>query len=661
MGISEDTKPNPQSDAYEGEEMVEVTGLRQRNRPNGFNGESDDQALTVEQAFESKPIPGWREQLTFRAFFVAFFLAVLFSVIVMKLSLTTGIIPSLNVAAGLLGFFFTRMWTVTLEKWGMLKQPFTRQENTVIQTAVVAAYGLAKQVKLLGKFFAGTFLWGFFQWFYTGGDDCGFVNFPTLGLKAYNNRFYFDFSPTYVGVGMICPYIVNISVLLGGILSWGLMWPLINNKKGEWYSASLPDSSLQGLQGYRVFISVALILGDGLYNFVKVLSHTFFALYKAWKIKSKLPITDSDGNVVSAETISFDDKRRTELFLKDQIPKKFALGGYVCLAIISIVTLPYIFKPLKCEDTEPNPQSDTYEGEEMVEVTGLRQRNIPNSSNGESDDQTLTVEQVFESSLWPSYHRWFAWVFLRTDVDRGYREVGDAEAAFHEAGEHGGSDCRGCGVWVGVQRKQVKLLGKFFVGTFLWGFFQWFYTGGDSCGFANFPTLGLKAYDNKFYFDFSPTYVGVGMICPHIVNISVLLGGILSWGLMWPLINNKKGEWYSASLPASSLDGLQGYRVFISIAMILGDGLYNFVKVLSHTLFVIYKVWKSKSKLPITDSDGNVVSSETVSFDDKRRTELFLNDQIPKKFALGGYVCVAIISIVTLPHIFESLKWYLYT
>lgn len=96
-----------------------------------------------------------------------------------------------------------------------------------------------------------------------------------------------------------------------------------------------------------MFIAVALILGDGLYNFVKVLSHTFLSLYSAWKIKPKLPITDGDGNVVSAETISFDDKRRIELFLKGQIPKKFALGGYVCLAIISIVTLPHIFKPLK--------------------------------------------------------------------------------------------------------------------------------------------------------------------------------------------------------------------------------------------------------------------------------------------------------------------------
>lgn len=67
-------------------------------------------------------------------------------------------------------------------------------------------------------------------------------------------RFYFDFSTTYVGAGMICPHTVNVSVLLGGILSWGLLWPLIAQKRGSWFDAKLPDSSLEGMQGYRVLL-----------------------------------------------------------------------------------------------------------------------------------------------------------------------------------------------------------------------------------------------------------------------------------------------------------------------------------------------------------------------------------------------------------------------
>ncbi|CAL5026353.1 unnamed protein product [Urochloa decumbens] len=420
------------------------SNLLRRRHGGGVAGEADGdgnaegEKVSVEQAFADKPVPSWSEQLTVRAFVVGALLSVLFSVIVMKLNLTTGIIPSLNVSASLLSFFLVRLWTKAIESMGLLKQPFTRQENTVIQTCVVSAYGIAfsggfgsylfamsstiakqateandalnikdphlgwmigfmflvsfvglfalvplrkimivdykltypsgtataylingfhtpegaelakKQVRTLGKYFSLSFLWAFFQWFYTAGDDCGFTSFPTLGLEAYKNKFYFDFSATYVGVGMICPYIVNVSLLLGGIISWGVMWPLISTKKGSWYSESLPDSSLHGLNGYKVFITIAVILGDGLYNFLKVLIKSVCALITAYNNRkaNTLPVSD-DGTPVPTKTESFDDKRRVELFLKDQIPKIVALGGYVVLAVITIFCLPLIIPQLK--------------------------------------------------------------------------------------------------------------------------------------------------------------------------------------------------------------------------------------------------------------------------------------------------------------------------
>lgn len=98
---------------------------------------------SVERVFKHLLVPSWRNQLTVRAFVVSFALSILFCFIVMKLNLTTGIIPSLNVSAGLLGFFFVKTWTKFLERSGWLKQPFTRQENTVIQTCVVASSGIA--------------------------------------------------------------------------------------------------------------------------------------------------------------------------------------------------------------------------------------------------------------------------------------------------------------------------------------------------------------------------------------------------------------------------------------------------------------------------------------------------------------------------------------
>jgi hypothetical protein len=141
----------PGLNGAEGVEMAEANELRRRGKPaassparDGAGAEDDEAAApSVERAFADQPVPSWREQLTVRAFVVSFFLAVMFSIIVMKLNLTTGIIPSLNISAGLLGFFFVRLWTKAIESVGLLRQPFTRQENTVIQTCVVASYGLA--------------------------------------------------------------------------------------------------------------------------------------------------------------------------------------------------------------------------------------------------------------------------------------------------------------------------------------------------------------------------------------------------------------------------------------------------------------------------------------------------------------------------------------
>ncbi|GFY83189.1 YELLOW STRIPE like 6 [Actinidia rufa] len=78
-----------------------------------------------------------------RGLVVSAVLGTLFCIITHKLNLTVGMIASLNAAAGLLGFFLVKSWTELLSKLGFSQRPFTRQENTVIQTCVVACYGIA--------------------------------------------------------------------------------------------------------------------------------------------------------------------------------------------------------------------------------------------------------------------------------------------------------------------------------------------------------------------------------------------------------------------------------------------------------------------------------------------------------------------------------------
>ncbi|PNY09564.1 putative metal-nicotianamine transporter YSL6-like protein [Trifolium pratense] len=206
---------------------------------------------------------------------------------------------------------------------------------------------------------------------------------------------------------------------------------------------------------------------------------------------------------------------------------------------------------------------------------------------------------------------------------------------------------------------QVKQLGKYLSISFFWSCFKWFFSGvGDSCGFDNFPSFGLTLFKNTFYFDFSPTYVGCGLICPHIVNCSALLGAIVSWGFLWPFVSKHAGDWYPADLGSDDFKGLYGYKVFISIALILGDGIYNLIKII---LITVREMWKTRSKqnsLPVVTEVHDGDSSE-LHLEEKKRNEIFLKDGIPTWFAASGYVGLAAISITTIPIIFPPLKWYL--
>ncbi|XP_050374885.1 probable metal-nicotianamine transporter YSL7 [Argentina anserina] len=420
----------------------------ERKKSDDFDDQVDQPQgkVLVEAAFRNSHVPPWTKQITVRAMVTSFILSIVFNFIVCKLNLTTGVIPSLNVAAGLLGFAVLKAYTTILTKVGLLKQPFTRQENCVIQTCVVASSGIAfssgtasyvlgmsgfvasqghetntplnvkdphigwmmgflfcvsflglfsimplrkvmimkyrltypsgtataylinsfhtpkgaklakKQVAVLFKSFCFSFVWAFFQWFYTAADGCGFSSFPTFGLQAHAQRFYFDFSSTYVGVGMICPYLVNISLLVGAILSWGIMWPLIEKQKGVWYSTDIPASSLHGIQGYRVFIAIAMMLGDGLYHVVYMLILTSCSLCCTPKTKeidfdSSPPPSVNPSSIEAGEEVlnpNYDEERRIAFFLKDQIPNWLAFGGYVVLAVIAIIVVPLcIFPQLK--------------------------------------------------------------------------------------------------------------------------------------------------------------------------------------------------------------------------------------------------------------------------------------------------------------------------
>ncbi|XP_019052835.1 PREDICTED: metal-nicotianamine transporter YSL2 isoform X2 [Nelumbo nucifera] len=404
-------------------EAMDTEEPKEKKEMEGLNLEE----LQEEAAEEWKRVPPWTRQITLRGLIASFVIGVIYSVIAMKLNLTTGLVPNLNVSAALLAFVFIRSWTKLLQKAGIVSTPFTRQENTVIQTCAVACYSISlgggfgsyllglnkktyeqagvdtagnapgsykepglgwmigflfvvsfvgllalvplrkimiidykltypsgtatavlingfhtsrgdkmakKQVRGFLKFFSMSFLWGFFQWFYSGGEQCGFSQFPTFGLKAWKQTM------TYVGAGMICSHVVNFSLILGAVLSWGIMWPLISGLKGDWFPMTLPESSMKSLNGYKVFISISLILGDGLYNFLKILLFTIRSIHDRMNKRNLNTAADQSSK-------SLDELQRNELFVRERIPLWVACVGYAFLSIISIIIIPLMFPQVK--------------------------------------------------------------------------------------------------------------------------------------------------------------------------------------------------------------------------------------------------------------------------------------------------------------------------
>jgi len=196
-------------------------------------------------------------------------------------------------------------------------------------------------------------------------------------------------------------------------------------------------------------------------------------------------------------------------------------------------------------------------------------------------------------------------------------------------------------------------------------------------GFDSFPTFSIQAYDWTWYFNFEQNYIGVGMLCPFIVDYSVLFGAVISWGIMWPLISKKEGIWYPAGLPSSSFEGLYAYKTFTAIALFIGDGIYILLKLLalSYMNRRIQSQTESHKKSDMedvpppgrtphgdeNDPDDGEAFTDTVETAEERalRERVFISGAIPWWIGVSGYSVFLVIATVAIPYIYPPAKWYM--
>uniref|UniRef100_A0A0D9ZW96 Uncharacterized protein n=1 Tax=Oryza glumipatula TaxID=40148 RepID=A0A0D9ZW96_9ORYZ len=302
-------------------------------------------ATSVEAVFEKQPSPEFRELVTPRAMAVAVVLSVVICFVGMRIQMTAGIVPALNMPASILSFFLLKWLIRLLQSCGFPMLPFTRQENMFLLTCIITCLNLALTSGFatniigmtstvarsladdpdprdtmdhvpIGKWIVYLFLVGmtgvlinvpfnqvmiidYKLLFPTGTVIAQLINSFHTPEGAYVAKFYFDFSATYIGLGMICPHIVNFGLFFGAIISWGFLYPFLETKRGQWYQTDSP-TSLNGQNGYK-----------------------------------KHP------------SLNYDDRKRIEVFLANRIPIPVPVAAYITCAAISTIAIPAMFNQIK--------------------------------------------------------------------------------------------------------------------------------------------------------------------------------------------------------------------------------------------------------------------------------------------------------------------------
>jgi uncharacterized oligopeptide transporter (OPT) family protein len=125
--------------------------MRHSSSPAGVNEGEEEKKIEIEKVEEQQvseiveegSSSDWRDEISVRGLAVSMIIGSMYSIIAMKLNLTAGLVPNLNVSAALLAFLFVQTWIKLLHKAGFVSKPFTRQENTIIQTCAVSCYSIA--------------------------------------------------------------------------------------------------------------------------------------------------------------------------------------------------------------------------------------------------------------------------------------------------------------------------------------------------------------------------------------------------------------------------------------------------------------------------------------------------------------------------------------
>lgn len=93
--------------------------------------------------FEEQPLSGTWGQVTLRSMAISVVLGIAFCFVALRIHMTAGLVPALNMPISVLSFFSVKWLITLLQSCGIAAVPFTRQENTFLLTTVITSINMA--------------------------------------------------------------------------------------------------------------------------------------------------------------------------------------------------------------------------------------------------------------------------------------------------------------------------------------------------------------------------------------------------------------------------------------------------------------------------------------------------------------------------------------
>lgn len=182
-------------------------------------------------------------------------------------------------------------------------------------------------------------------------------NIPILGNTAAFYMWTFDFSPAYVGQGVIMGLPTTTSMLIGAVLGWAVLAPLALMM--QWAPGSIEDWQT-GAQGWIMWISLAIMVADTMVSFtilsttaVNDLLRELIGSQKHMRLREEqfdeLEVTtgrQQNDDLPPSEQLHHGEHTRVSGVRNDQVPRTqrgVALLGLVVCSLLCIICTKLLF------------------------------------------------------------------------------------------------------------------------------------------------------------------------------------------------------------------------------------------------------------------------------------------------------------------------------